>query len=195
MINKISKKLVMFKNDIVYISLIVLLILAYFTITRPSNNQLINQYQDSVKSFRNDLTIKEYLEGKNLEEIIKDNSKEILESSSNKNYFLLIILNNFTCYSCIKFHLEEIEQLNRKGMPVYAIAFNKNQLIKSFISKAVCIETDKNNIKFPFSYELLVFLINKEGNILKADAADKNNYLKSISFYKIIERYINNMVN
>lgn len=195
MINKISKKIVLLKRDFVYVSLMILLILVvytYFNNNQKSYNQLIIQYQDSVKSFKNDLTIKEYLEGKNLEEIIKDNSKEILESSSNKNYFLFILLNkNFVCYSCIKFHLEEIEHLNRKGMPVYAIAFNKNQLIKSFISKAVCIETDKNNIKLPFSYELLVFLINKEGNILKADAADKNNYLKSISFYKIIERYIN----
>jgi len=190
MMSKFIKKIVFYKNDIVYVSLIMVLLLAYFSVTKPAYNRLLYQYQDSVKTFKNDLKIKESLEGKKLEEIVLEKSGEILNNSYNQNYFLLIILNNITCYTCIKFHLEEIERINKIGLPVYSIAFDKQQLVKSYINNAIGIEVTRNSIKLPFNYELLILLIDKNGNILKADIADKNNYLKSEIFYNIIVRYV-----
>ncbi|MDH7605421.1 MAG: hypothetical protein QHH13_11005 [Melioribacter sp.] len=80
MLNKFIKKIVFYKNDIVYVSLIIVLLLAYFSSTKPAYNRLLYQYQDSVRTFKNDLKIKESLEGKKLEEIISEKSSEILNN-------------------------------------------------------------------------------------------------------------------
>lgn len=179
------------KRKLFILLLILTLALVFFRVFQASHNGMLYKSQDSLKVLKEDLLVKSSIEGRELSEIFIQKTFDFLkEGKQYGHYGMLIILRDISCYSCIKYHFEKIDRLSKKGLPVYTIAGDKFQLVKSYIDRATEVKIDQDLISVGFDYELLILLIDSGGKIIKADSANKYNYDKSRIFYDIASRFV-----
>lgn len=151
-------------------------------------NTLLQSY---VKNLKYSKDYQGFFLGEKSDSIINSYSKFMLENSVSCHIF--IYLDSISCFSCFKFHMEEIKKIQ---IPKICVIPNTlyQELVRGYLGEISLFENNElirlyNSL---FDNNLVVAFLDKNGRIIYLDVADKTNYDKSRVFYKVIMNYIGN---
>lgn len=133
------------------------------------------------------------LEGKELYKLLDIPKDKILSvlNSNDKEYNIFVVLDSIDCFSCFQFHINNINELSKKNIPVLTYSIRHSDYLKNSLHKSINLSF-KNGQKNKIidNINMVILLINKKGKIIYADVADKTNYKKSKIFYHKINNFI-----
>jgi hypothetical protein len=149
-------------------------------------NTLLDSYS---KHLNNSKNYQGVLIGENLGSMNKSYNEFMVRNSI--SHHLFVFVDTIDCYSCFKFHMEEIKKID---LPIIYLTHSSvnHELLRSHLGeknlfKNTCFVNQHKKI---FSNNLFIALINDKGRIIYLDVADKTNYKKSKVFYEVIQNYI-----
>lgn len=176
-----------------YLLTFTIIVIIYLQYDRSELKNEIIYKQALLNNLTKDSDLRAKLEGKELYKLLdipKENIFPILKTTG-KQYSIFIIVDSIDCYTCFKFHVDNINDLSNKNISIISYS----NLHSDYLSKSL-----HESIIFPFkegykhkiinNSNMVILLINNECKIIYADIADKTNYEKSKIFYNKIKNFI-----
>ncbi len=175
-------------KDYIYVTLITAIIIIYnFKIINLEDQ---NNFIDiKVTSLEKKLKYELNFEGKSLAQVLnlEPRFNEFLKDKIDSiGPYFFIYIDSIKCYGCFNFHMKKLKKIN---IPKIIFSNVDHNLISTSLSGKVHFINDiKNQLNVD---NIMIALVSNEGIINCVDIADKNNYAKSNTFYKICSNFIN----
>jgi len=179
------------KNRSKSILLLILMMLVTYLIYLNYYNSNELYYNDiKLSSMINSLDKREKYEGQQICNYFNGSVLEylaLLEENELFDNILLISIDSINCYSCFNYHLENVNELD---IPKVIYSKKYSDLIISKLSYEDQSKFILQTNSLVINEGIFISLINSEGKIIYVDIADKTNYRKSDTFYRVVKNYL-----
>ena len=176
----------------VFILAIMLILVVYQKYQNNDVKYKLKIINDRSQALMKDITIQSNLEGKNLWDVFsvsKEEINKIVQENNIRANYILFYVDSISCLSCFNFHIDNLIKLSDIKIIIYSPTHL--EYVKSYIKNGILYKSLNNFDNYKtIKNNMIILLVNINGQIIYSDVADKLNYDKSRKFYRKIKQYI-----